>query len=476
MAFFSAAQCLMQMLNVPGPLTAEQALNQILGMSYPSWGGTSTGSADAQVIAPAREPSAYVEGQWFGFKAGYTNTGAATLQVGDLDPVAIRQNDAALGAGDLTAGQTYQVMYDGSHFQLYGQATAVGDIPNLPASKITSGQLAQAVGGTGADLSASGGATHFLAQAANHAVSARAIAADDLPTAINAANIADGSVSNTEFQYLNGVTSAIQAQIDGLGGGGGSVDGSIFYSPFAGAVYVGTPNNATLSSGDNVLYTCPSGKKAFFVQTLLTNYSGGTIGYSWKFKVSGGTAYTFAFGANIGAGNTQTGNVSVPPPVFEAGDQLIINCAASGASPVSCLIIEFPDTVPVKKALLSPTSSPALASGLQTLLTCPANKKQACATATSSFAPTNASMLGYANNSGGTRTIELYLVRSGDSANTSGKLNRITKNNTTVATGAIFAFVSSFGMVLAAGDTIQFSTDANTSSQLVWVTYFEWSV
>jgi len=33
-------------------------------------------------------------------------------------------------------------------------------------------------------------------------------------TAINAASIADGSVSNAEFQYLNGVTSAIQTQLD----------------------------------------------------------------------------------------------------------------------------------------------------------------------------------------------------------------------------------------------------------------------
>lgn len=37
----------------------------------------------------------------------------------------------------------------------------------------------------------------------------------DLPAGIDAAKIADGSVSNTEFQYLNGVTSAIQTQIDG---------------------------------------------------------------------------------------------------------------------------------------------------------------------------------------------------------------------------------------------------------------------
>ena len=39
------------------------------------------------------------------------------------------------------------------------------------------------------------------------------IQAGDLPTGIDAANIADGSVSNTEYQYLNGVTSAIQTQL-----------------------------------------------------------------------------------------------------------------------------------------------------------------------------------------------------------------------------------------------------------------------
>lgn len=33
-------------------------------------------------------------------------------------------------------------------------------------------------------------------------------------TGIDAAKLADGSVSNTEFQYLNGVTSAIQTQLD----------------------------------------------------------------------------------------------------------------------------------------------------------------------------------------------------------------------------------------------------------------------
>lgn len=41
------------------------------------------------------------------------------------------------------------------------------------------------------------------------------IAAGDLPTGIDAAKIANGNVSNAEFQYLDGVTSAIQTQLNG---------------------------------------------------------------------------------------------------------------------------------------------------------------------------------------------------------------------------------------------------------------------
>jgi len=33
-------------------------------------------------------------------------------------------------------------------------------------------------------------------------------------TALNATSIGDGSISNTEFQYLNGVSSNIQTQLD----------------------------------------------------------------------------------------------------------------------------------------------------------------------------------------------------------------------------------------------------------------------
>jgi hypothetical protein len=52
------------------------------------------------------------------------------------------------------------------------RALVPADIPALPASIITSGQLALAQGGTGVDLSASGGANQFLAMSAGHVISA----------------------------------------------------------------------------------------------------------------------------------------------------------------------------------------------------------------------------------------------------------------------------------------------------------------
>jgi hypothetical protein len=52
---------------------------------------------------------------------------------------------------------------------------------------------------------------------ANGLVTAGAdLSASDLPSGIDASKIADGSVSNTEFQYLDGVTSNIQTQINNI--------------------------------------------------------------------------------------------------------------------------------------------------------------------------------------------------------------------------------------------------------------------
>ena len=61
-------------------------------------------------------------------------------------------------------------------------------------------KLGLAAGGSNADLSATGGATHFLRQASTGAaVTVGAIGASDLPTGIDAAKLHDGSIGNTDL-------------------------------------------------------------------------------------------------------------------------------------------------------------------------------------------------------------------------------------------------------------------------------------
>jgi len=69
--------------------------------------------------------------------------------------------------------------------------------------------------------------------------------ASDLPSGIDAEKIADGSVSNTEFQYLNGVTSAIQTQINNINSG---ISTKKFINNTPTAAHTGTTTNTIVQS------------------------------------------------------------------------------------------------------------------------------------------------------------------------------------------------------------------------------------
>jgi len=90
----------------------------------PVWGGTSTGSANAQVVTPSPAVSTLSPGQIVNFIAGYTATSATpTLQVSSLAPVTlIRRSGAPLGSNDLVAGQLVEALYDGANLRLLTEA------------------------------------------------------------------------------------------------------------------------------------------------------------------------------------------------------------------------------------------------------------------------------------------------------------------------------------------------------------------
>ena len=190
-----------------------------------------------------------------------------------------------------------------------------------------SGITTPALGGTGADLSATGGTGKLVKQesaGANFTVGA--LAASELPTAIDAAKIADGSVSNTEFQYLNGVTSAIQTQINAAGGGG---------DPW---VYVKTTSDFPRSDQTPTLVPglsfTPAASKTYVVHGQLVlqtaNATGGACpGVIWPTNCSDGVVFMRKVGTSVTVELLQSGNIGAAV-TFSAGAVPANNASTSG--------------------------------------------------------------------------------------------------------------------------------------------------
>jgi hypothetical protein len=81
-----------------------------------------TGSANDYEIATDPVITAYAEGQVFIFKATNANTTASTLNVCATGTVSlVKNNDVALVAGDIEAGQVVVCVYDGTNMQIVSQ-------------------------------------------------------------------------------------------------------------------------------------------------------------------------------------------------------------------------------------------------------------------------------------------------------------------------------------------------------------------
>lgn len=102
---------------------------------------TSGGSANAHTLAlDAQIVTSYTAGMLIKFKAGFTNTASATINVNSIGANTLRRQDGALLApSDIVANKLYEIMYDGTNFILLtpsresllpgtsGEALAVGE-------------------------------------------------------------------------------------------------------------------------------------------------------------------------------------------------------------------------------------------------------------------------------------------------------------------------------------------------------------
>lgn len=112
---------------------------------------TSTGSANAYLIALSPAPAAYVAGQKFTFKANFANTGAATLNVNSLGAKAINLfGTLALVTNQIIVDQIVTVVYDGTQFQATSISSVRGDwetLRNVTISNDTTVEFEDGVSG-----------------------------------------------------------------------------------------------------------------------------------------------------------------------------------------------------------------------------------------------------------------------------------------------------------------------------------------
>lgn len=169
----------------------------------------------------------------------YFASGAGALD--DLTDVVI----TGVASGDL-------LRYNGTNW--VNTVLVAGDIPNLAASKITSGQLALARGGSGADLSATG--PGFLKQATlGSAVTVSALAAGDIPSldtskittgTMDTARLGSGSASSST--WLRGDQTWASVSLADLAAG-----------TLANATVLTFPSGQTGTSTDRQIYGDASG-------------------------------------------------------------------------------------------------------------------------------------------------------------------------------------------------------------------------
>lgn len=115
------------------------------------WCGASTGTANAQVIAPPPTLSAVVAGVSLQFLAGATlsNTAAATLTVTGIGTFALRRRSptgpVALTGGEIVAGSTVTVRCDGAHLQIEAVAQGTAALQNASSSTGTLAAVSGAI-------------------------------------------------------------------------------------------------------------------------------------------------------------------------------------------------------------------------------------------------------------------------------------------------------------------------------------------
>ena len=129
----------------------------------------STQASANTYTATVSQIESYADGQTIALSVNVSNTGACTLAVNSLGAKTLKKYNSSgelvdLSSGNLRLNNKYLFMYESNNWILIGGSSEI-----LPT---------------------------------------------DLPSGIDVTKLADGTITNTEFQYLNNVSSNIQTQLN----------------------------------------------------------------------------------------------------------------------------------------------------------------------------------------------------------------------------------------------------------------------
>lgn len=236
--------------------------------------------------------------------------------------------------------------------------------------------------------------------------------------------------------------------------------GTFFYYPQLTGVSYPRVWGSNLATGDNDLYTVPTGKKTIIHSGGMRAYnpSAGSITYYSEIKVSG-SYYRTGAGVTLTTGVGENTSGLVQGILLNAGESFSVNTATTAGLNILYSAIEFDASNPVYGG-----RSLALASGDNTILTVSAGK-----TVFFPFNLTAASHLqiGIFNASGASRNYVLYNVPSGGSAGTTNQIFP------TTAVADVTASSFTHGGTMNAGDFLVLNSNDGTAGQVTWCIYFE---
>jgi hypothetical protein len=187
------------------------------------YGGVDTGIANAYVLDFVANFTSYTDGIVIYWLPSNTNTGASTINVNGLGPVAIvDQGGSALTAGVIVANQTAQIVFrSGSFYLLSASTTTISGSFSAAFSGLTvpvSANITYARSGNSVTLSSSA--------PAGGTSNATTFFFTGLPTflrpiatlAVNCGSVSDNSVSNLAARAIIGNSTQVTMEIGGVTG------------------------------------------------------------------------------------------------------------------------------------------------------------------------------------------------------------------------------------------------------------------